>query len=83
MIYHELVSVRSRNNSPYERRSKVRTTVTDLSAETRSNNNHNSINITTQFTTFLSEFKNMFSQILNQISMVISTLSTAINILTR
>jgi hypothetical protein len=77
MVYRDLVSSRNRNNSLYERRSNVRTTltkkqvsnnaqnnilsyvqaVTGVPADETSNNNHNSTDITTQLTTFLSELK--------------------------
>jgi hypothetical protein len=56
--------------------------VTGVPADATSNNDHNSTNITTQLTTFLSEFKNMFSPLVNQNSMILSMLSPVINKLT-
>jgi hypothetical protein len=57
--------------------------VTGLPTAARSNNNHISMDITAQLTTFLTELKNMFSQLLNQNSIIRSMLTTVINKLTQ
>jgi hypothetical protein len=57
--------------------------VTGVPADVTSNNNHNSTDITTQSTAFLSEFKNMFSQVLNQNNMILNMLTTVIKKLTQ
>jgi phage-related protein len=54
--------------------------VTGVPADATNNNNHNSTDITTQLTTFLSEFKNIFSRLLNMFSQLLRVFSQLINV---